>query len=135
MTLPPTGTPDALARTAAATGELDVPPAGAALGRYRVLSPLGAGGMGIVLLAHDPVLDRKVALKLLRDSAGAPELHARLLREAQAMARLSHPSVVTVHDVGTTERGHVFLAMEHVDTLESRPGYTPTNATDRSRPR
>jgi tetratricopeptide (TPR) repeat protein len=90
------------------------------VGRYLVLGRLGAGGMGVVLAAHDPELDRKVALKLLRtepgsgsgDDPGAGQ--RRLLREAQAMARLAHPNVVTVHDVGM-HADHVFVAMEFVE--------------------
>src|SRR5580700_5282779 len=69
---------------------------GAGVGRYVVLDPVGAGSMGTVYAAYDPELDRKVALKLLQRGALAP----RLLREAQALARLSHPNVVTVHDLG-----------------------------------
>jgi serine/threonine protein kinase len=76
--------------------------AGTAIGRYIVLGRLGAGGMGIVYAAYDPKLDRKVALKLLHASSGretgATQARARLIREAQAMAKLSHPNVVTVHD-------------------------------------
>jgi len=87
------------------------------LGRYQVLEPLGAGGMGVVTLAYDPRLKRNVALKLIRpeltDSPGEPELRARLLREAQALASLSHPNVVAVHDVGEWEDG-LFIAMEYV---------------------
>ena len=77
---------------------------GDTLGRYVVLDRLGAGGMGVVYAAYDPELDRKVALKLLRpdaDRALAAERRTRLLREAQAMARLSHPNVIAVYDVGT----------------------------------
>ena len=89
---------------------------GDALGRYVVLDRVGAGAMGLVYAAYDPRLDRRVALKLLH---ARPELEEgsrraqRLLREAQAMAQLTHPNVVTVHDVGT-EGGRVFLAMEYV---------------------
>jgi eukaryotic-like serine/threonine-protein kinase len=88
------------------------------LGRFEVLSRLGRGGMGEVYEAYDPELDRKVALKVLR-----PELRAepsgdagpvRLLREAQAMARLIDPHVITVHDVGTFG-DQVFVAMELVE--------------------
>jgi len=90
-------------------------PPDAQVGRYRVERLLGAGGMGRVLLAHDPELDRRVAIKLLKPHhSAAPELEARLLREARAMARLSHPNVVTVHDVGTWNN-QVFLAMEYVE--------------------
>ena len=95
-------------------------PEGAKLGRYVVLEEVGAGAMGVVYAAYDPELDRKVALKLLQTEGPVEEGDAlsqrnlRLLREAQAMARLQHPHVVTVHDVGTFE-GRVFLAMEFVD--------------------
>ena len=90
-------------------------PPGHKLGRYMVLDVLGRGGMGIVYAAYDPQLDRKVALKLLRTSGTRAKRHTqRLLREAQAMARLSHPNVIAVHDVGTFE-GEVFLAMEFVE--------------------
>lgn len=94
----------------------DAPPA--QIGRYVVLAPLGAGGMGVVYAAYDPKLDRKVAIKLLRGRAGEDE-HARsaqrtLMREARTMARISHPNVLAVHDVGSHE-GHVFLVMDFVD--------------------
>jgi len=85
------------------------------IGRYTILDRLGAGGMGIVYAAYDDRLDRKVAVKVLRpqnksfDATG----RTRLLREAQAMARLSHPNIVTVHESGEHE-GEVFLAMEFV---------------------
>ncbi len=85
---------------------------GARLGRYTILEQLGQGGMGVVYTAYDPELDRRVAIKLVR-TAGA-ESSARLLREAQALARLSHPNVVGVFDVGTFGEA-VFVAMEHVD--------------------
>ena len=91
---------------------------GAAIGRYVVLGRLGAGGMGVVYAAYDPELDRKVAIKLLQAAVGlgtAASLgRTRLLREAQALAKLSHPHVVAVHDVGTF-RDRVWLAMEYVD--------------------
>ncbi len=93
-------------------------PNGAQVGRYIVLRPLGAGGAGIVYLGYDPELDRKLALKLLRPDTGFGEAagHAqgRLLREAQAAARLSHPNVVTVYDFGT-HGDSVFVAMELVE--------------------
>lgn len=91
------------------------------VGRYLVLSSLGAGGMGVVFAAYDPQLDRKVALKLLRANLGAnaQEARTRLKREAQAIAQLNHPNVVGVYDVGTTKEGDVYIAMEFVegDTL------------------
>ena len=85
------------------------------IGRFAVLEALGSGGMGVVCAAYDAELDRKVAIKLLRPqiaSSGKSSLaQARLLREAQAMARLSHPNVITVHEVGT-HGDQVFIAME-----------------------
>jgi tetratricopeptide (TPR) repeat protein/tRNA A-37 threonylcarbamoyl transferase component Bud32 len=81
------------------------------LGRYVVLDELGMGGMGQVLRAYDPQLDREVALKLLRRVTH--DARARLLREAQAMAKLSHPNVLPVYDVAGQGR-HLFLAMELV---------------------
>ncbi|MEZ4428790.1 MAG: protein kinase [Nannocystaceae bacterium] len=73
-------------------------PTPARLGRFMVIRPLGAGGMGLVLEAYDPELDRKVALKVLRAGKGSSDSQTRLLREAQAMARLSHPNVVQIYD-------------------------------------
>jgi hypothetical protein len=101
------GTPPTLASNAMATPQGKV-------ARYVIERELGRGGMGIVLLAHDPQLDRKVAVKLVRKSED-PTARARLVREARAMARLSHPNVVTIHDVGELPDGEVFLAMEVVD--------------------
>jgi tetratricopeptide (TPR) repeat protein/tRNA A-37 threonylcarbamoyl transferase component Bud32 len=91
------------------------------IGRYIVLGLLGKGGMGVVYSAYDPELDRKVALKLLRvvnrrKGEDVDAKRMRLLREAKAIARLSHPSVVVVYDVGTWE-DQVFIAMELVDGL------------------
>ncbi|MDC0718663.1 protein kinase domain-containing protein [Nannocystis bainbridge] len=91
------------------------------IGRFTILRELGAGGMGVVYAAYDEQLDRKVAIKLLR---GAGDLatsqgHARLLREAQALARLSHPHVVAVYEVGSFSE-HVFLAMEYVQGASLR---------------
>src|SRR5262245_2131800 len=69
---------------------------GACVGRYITIEKLGAGGMGVVYKAYDPQLSRPVALKLLHRSASAEQLGERMLREAQGLARLSHPNVVTV---------------------------------------
>jgi len=87
------------------------------------LSALGAGGMGVVFAAYDPQLDRKVALKLLRAGLtyNTKDARTRLRREAQAIAQLSHPNVVAAYDVGTTEEGDLYIAMEFVegDTLST----------------
>ncbi|WP_323137409.1 serine/threonine-protein kinase [Paraliomyxa miuraensis] len=91
------------------------PEKGTLIGRYVVLSRLGAGAMGVVVAAYDPQLDRKVALKLLRGRRRSGEQdRIRLQREAQALARLNHPHVVSVHDVGVHD-GRVFVAMEFVE--------------------
>ena len=114
-------------RTASATpddgvgGPVPRLPRGATLGRYVVLDCLGSGGMGVVYRAHDFALDRRVSLKLLRASGNDPESRReRLVSEAQALARVSHPNVLAVHDVGTWEE-EVYLALEHVEgeTLRS----------------
>ena len=84
------------------------------IGRYVVLERLGGGGMGVVYSAYDPKLDRRVALKLLRpDVSGNGDAQKRLLREGQTLARLAHPNVVNVHDLGEFE-GRVFVDMEFV---------------------
>ncbi|MEM9456749.1 MAG: serine/threonine-protein kinase [Myxococcota bacterium] len=83
------------------------------LGRFEILRRLGAGGLGIVYAARDRRLGREVALKRMRPEARLPDGDARLLREAQAMARLSHPNVVTVYEAGELE-GDVYVAMELV---------------------
>ncbi|HEY5921413.1 MAG TPA: serine/threonine-protein kinase [Kofleriaceae bacterium] len=97
---------------------------GTSVGRYMLLDIVGEGGMGIVYAAYDPELDRRVAIKLLQampagDSTGGSD-QAWLLREAQAMARLSHPNVIAVHDVGLLSGDRVFVAMELVDGMTLR---------------
>jgi tetratricopeptide (TPR) repeat protein/tRNA A-37 threonylcarbamoyl transferase component Bud32 len=87
---------------------------GSTLGRYVILDWLGGGGMGVVYAAYDPELDRKIAIKLLHPDGRDVEGRTRLMREAQAMARVAHPNVIPVYDVGTF-RHEVFLAMEFVE--------------------
>jgi hypothetical protein len=111
-----------------------VAPAGADwLGeRYRLLEPLGAGGMGIVYAAFDDKLGRKVAVKRLRETglgSSAEKRRARFLREAQLLASLSHPNVMTVFDVGGADR-ELYVVMELVDgwpvsrwAAETRPDW------------
>jgi eukaryotic-like serine/threonine-protein kinase len=119
-----------LLAAAIATGALKRPrPAGATvpfaeqslsrgdqLGRYTILAPIGRGAMGEVYAAYDDHLDRKVAVKLLRVGTGPRSASAetRLIREARALAKVSHPNVVAVHDAGTL-KGRVYLAMDYVD--------------------
>jgi hypothetical protein len=113
---PPSGT----AETVSAPGEPSARSSnriildhGACVGRYVILSAIGRGGMGVVYAAHDPQLDRQVALKLLR-TTDSPEEAERLVREAQALAKLTDPHVVAVYDAGEVD-GQVFVAMQLVD--------------------
>lgn len=102
-----------------APGPVSIAPGQTLVGRYTVLNKLGSGGMGEVVAAYDSRLDRRVALKLLRyewdNGQSQHDLETRMLREAQAMARLSHPNVVAIYDVGTLEDGAIFIAMEMVE--------------------
>ncbi len=130
----PLGTLDTAPAGARAVGTLDTAPAPIAtldtmpaksgparpapekLGRFVVIRTLGSGGMGTVYAAHDPELDRKVALKLVRADVrdDQPEATRRALhREAKAMAKVEHPNVITVFDVGTIDE-QLYIAMELV---------------------
>jgi tetratricopeptide (TPR) repeat protein len=84
------------------------------IGRYRLDRVIGSGGMGVVWEAWDPALERRLAIKLLRPEITDDAGRARLLREARALAKLQHPNVVAVHDVGEVD-GDVFIATELVD--------------------
>jgi serine/threonine protein kinase/Tfp pilus assembly protein PilF len=108
---------------------------GRRLSHYQVLSLLGAGGMGEVYLAHDPRLDRMVALKILPgDLAGDPDRMQRFAREARAASALNHPNVATIHDVGESDGIH-FIVMERVEgetiatSIEGRP-LSPSEVID-----
>src|SRR5262245_22419320 len=89
---------------------------GSVVGRYVILDPLGSGGMGVVFAAYDPELNRRIAIKLLKPEIGGDvsARRQRLLREAQALAQLSHPNVIAIYDVGTLG-DQVFMAMELVE--------------------
>ncbi|MFT3707721.1 MAG: pilus assembly protein N-terminal domain-containing protein [Archangium sp.] len=91
--------------------EFGVLRAGERLGRYEIERLIGAGGMGLLYVARDPQLNRRVALKLMRPAFAAEGGSVRLRREAQSMATLAHPNVVNVFDIGETD-GRVFMAME-----------------------
>jgi len=98
---------------------------GTLLGHYRIDAVLGRGGMGEVYRAHDTRLDRAVAVKVLPDgAAGRPSSVDRFLREARAASALNHPNIVTVHEVGETGSGGVFIVQELVEgeTLRARIG-------------
>jgi serine/threonine-protein kinase len=90
--------------------------------RYRIEAELGQGGMGVVYQAHDTLLDRDVAVKLLSQSGLGTEGRERMLREAQAIAKLNHPNIVQVHDAGQLD-GTPYIVMELVEghTLHEGP--------------
>ena len=98
------------------------------VGRFEIGKRLGQGGMGVVFVAHDPQLDRDVALKIVRRDPGAESgpAVARMLLEARALAKLSHPSIVPILDVGTIDDG-IYLAMELIEghTLLELEGRDP----------
>lgn len=87
------------------------------LEHFIILSRLGQGGMGVVFAAYDERLDRKVAIKLMQSGRESEAARARMLQEARAMARLSHPNIVAVHEVGEVDT-RIFIAMEYVRGLD-----------------
>src|SRR5262245_48170668 len=94
----------------------------AKLGRYEVLSELGKGAMGIVYLARDPVIGRMVAIKTIRpsqmgdDDSESREFRERFIREAQTAGILSHPNIVTIHDIGEDPDTQIsYIAMEYIE--------------------
>ncbi len=89
-----------------------------AIGKYRIIELVGEGAMGVVYRAHDSVLDRTVAIKVMNESIARQEdLRKRFLREAQAAGSLQHPNVVSIYDLGDQD-GHLFIAMEFVQGLD-----------------
>jgi predicted Ser/Thr protein kinase len=84
------------------------------IGRYRVVRQLGRGGMGTLFLARDPMIDRLIAIKLLRTDLDSDDVRERFEREARFAGGLRHPNIVTIFDVGD-EGGHPFIAMEYID--------------------
>ena len=91
---------------------------GKLVSHYRITAKLGAGGMGEVYLADDERLDRKAAIKFLpAEWASDPERRRRFLTEAKAASALNHPHVCVVYDVGETDEGVPFIAMEYVAGL------------------
>jgi serine/threonine protein kinase len=89
-------------------------------GRYQILSALGRGGMGVVYLAEDSRLQRKVAVKVIDPALASAELEARLEHEARLLARVGHPGIVPIYDLGRQDELTLFYVMKHVDgeTLE-----------------
>ena len=108
------------AQSGAARRRLHDPlPPSTAVGRYVVQNVLGRGGMGVVYGAVDPTLGRRVAVKLVRSGRPTTRYRDRLQREALALARLCHPNIVTLFDIGTTTHG-TFVAMEYVRGIDLR---------------
>src|SRR5262245_30784737 len=106
--------------------------AGTTLGRYEIRSKIGEGGMGEVYLAEDTKLHRRVAIKFLPvDSASNEQANKRLLREAQAAAKLDHPNICAVHEV-TEEDGRSFIVMPYVEgeTLDARMKRKPLDLSE-----
>ena len=96
--------------------------AGTRLGPYEIIAPIGAGGMGEVYRARDTRLGRDVAVKVLPESVAAdPDRRRRFEKEARAASALSHPAIVTIHDIGT-EGGILYVVFELLDgsTLRAR---------------
>jgi len=87
---------------------------GAKLGTYQIERLLGRGGMGVVFLANDTTLHRRVALKVLESSGDGVTAHVRLVREARSAAALNHPNICTIYEVGEAS-GYAFIAMEYID--------------------
>lgn len=89
---------------------------GQTVSHYRIIERLGEGGMGVVYLAEDTVLGRRVAIKTLTNATGPGNQHfrARFLREARAVSALSHPHIATIHDYGETTEGQPYIVMEFV---------------------
>jgi serine/threonine protein kinase len=108
----------------------EIPERPTTLGRFKLIRRIGSGAMGVVYEGLDAELDRRVALKVLRpevEAQGSLQARSRMMREAQALARLRHPNVTMVYEVGTSEAGALFIAMELVEGrtlgrwLRSRP--------------
>src|SRR5436190_15398114 len=93
----------------------NIPAAGEVLGHYRIVAPLGAGGMGEVYLAQDTKLGREVALKILSDYfTHDPERVRRFQQEARAASSLNHPNIITIYEIGQVTGRH-FIATEYID--------------------
>jgi eukaryotic-like serine/threonine-protein kinase len=120
-----------LADTVSQDGAVPGPaPERARIGRYRVIHRLGEGGMGVVWEAIDPELERRVAIKVLRDTRSVAPGDARLRREAQALAKLTHPNVVSVYDINADAEGELYIVMQLVEgtTLAGALKTSPSRA-------
>src|SRR6185503_18472120 len=103
---------------------------GQEVGRYKILCPLGAGGMGQIYLAQDEQLGRKIALKMIaRAFATDPRRVQRFQQEARAASALNHPNVCVIHETGVTENNRHFIAMEHIQGITLRDKLTREHIT------
>ncbi len=106
---------------------------GTTLGPYQIVSQLGAGGMGVVYHAHDPRLDRSVAIKLLPPDLTRDEIaKQRFLQEAKAASALDHPNICTIFEINETDDGQLYLVMAHYEgeTLKERIARGPLDLDD-----
>ncbi len=106
---------------------------GTQLGPYAIVSQLGQGGMGVVYTAHDPRLDRRVAIKLLPpDLTRDDTAKQRFLQEAKAASALDHPNICTIHEINETADGQLYLVMAHYEgeTLKERIAKGPLDLDD-----
>src|SRR5712691_3894824 len=110
---------------------------GRTISHYRIVEKLGEGGMGVVYVAEDTLLGRRVAIKMLTAARSTPgdQFRSRFLREARAISALSHPHIATIHDYGETDDGQPYIVMELVkgETLSDlmhRGALTLSQATE-----
>src|SRR5512138_483705 len=104
---------------------------GAVVGRFEMVREIGRGGFGVVWEARDRDLGRSIAFKAVRAGARAQLREERLLREAEAAARLSHPNIVTLHDVGRADQGpYLVLELLRGETLEERLARGPLSVRE-----
>ena len=107
--------------------------AGTSLGPYEIVAQLGSGGMGVVYQAHDPRLDRHVAIKLLPPDLTSDETaKQRFLQEAKAASALDHPNICTIYEINETDDGQLYLVMAAYEgeTLKERIERGPLKLTD-----
>src|SRR6185503_1063261 len=100
------------------------------IGKYQIVGKIGQGAMGEVFKAHDPLLNRLVAVKTISGSAAAEsDARKRFLREAQSAARLNHPNIITVFELGE-EQGRIYMAMELLEGTDLRELINSQSFTD-----
>lgn len=104
---------------------------GRQLGSYRILSLIGAGGMGVVFLAEDTRLHRKVAIKRVLPGGMHPQAHRRLRNEAQAAARIEHPNICAIYEIEEDSRGpYIVMPFVYGETLAARLASGPLPVAD-----